>query len=227
MIKGDLRKKQILETAEEMFAERGYEQTSVQDILDRLQMSKGSFYHHFERKALVLRTICENRAEKAAEDISKEKSGTGLEQINHLLSEMIPFQGEGLTFLRMLLPVLALPEGQSVLAGYQAALKKAWEPQVREALNAMIGEETAFARYPEESVGIALDLVNDLWGRVSQEMLRREGPETDQSFLNRMLRLVSAYRAAVENLFSAPYGTIDLMNMETLASTEKALRKPD
>ena len=66
MIKGDLRKKQILETAEELFTMKGYEATGVQDILDRLHLSKGSFYHHFESKELVLQTICENRAAKAA-----------------------------------------------------------------------------------------------------------------------------------------------------------------
>ena len=54
MIKGDLRKKQILETAEALFTERGYEKTGVQDILDQLHLSKGSFYHHFESKELVL-----------------------------------------------------------------------------------------------------------------------------------------------------------------------------
>ena len=66
MIKGEIRKRQILETAESLFAERGYEATSVQDILDVLHLSKGSFYHHFESKEIVLQKICENRALLAA-----------------------------------------------------------------------------------------------------------------------------------------------------------------
>ena len=52
MLKGDLRKKQILETAEKMFCRDGYEKTSVQDILDVLHLSKGSFYHLVKTLAL-------------------------------------------------------------------------------------------------------------------------------------------------------------------------------
>ena len=43
----------------------GYEATSVQDILDVLDTSKGSFYHHFESKEQVLATLCAQRAAKA------------------------------------------------------------------------------------------------------------------------------------------------------------------
>ena len=41
MKKGDLRKQEILQTAEKLFCRKGYEQTSVQDILDQLKTSKG------------------------------------------------------------------------------------------------------------------------------------------------------------------------------------------
>ena len=86
MIKGDLRKKQILETAEALFTARGYENTGVQDILDQLHLSKGSFYHHFESKELVLRIICENRASQAAEKIRGEQAG--LEELARLADAM-------------------------------------------------------------------------------------------------------------------------------------------
>ena len=64
MKKGDLRKKEILSTAEELFCRQGYEKTSVQDIIDRLNSSKGSFYHHFASKEALLEGICRNRAEQ-------------------------------------------------------------------------------------------------------------------------------------------------------------------
>ena len=47
MRKGDARREQILRTAEALFYAQGYEQTSVQDILDAIGISKGGFYHHF------------------------------------------------------------------------------------------------------------------------------------------------------------------------------------
>ena len=61
MKKGDLKRSSILETAERLFFEKGYEQTSIQDILDALSMSKGGFYHHFTSKEAILSEICDNR----------------------------------------------------------------------------------------------------------------------------------------------------------------------
>lgn len=54
MRKGELRKESILKTAERLFFEKGYEETSIQDILDALSISKGGFYHYFESKIALL-----------------------------------------------------------------------------------------------------------------------------------------------------------------------------
>lgn len=50
MRKGDAKRQAILDVAEKLFYSKGYEATTVQDILDVLETSKGSFYHHFERQ---------------------------------------------------------------------------------------------------------------------------------------------------------------------------------
>ena len=62
MKKGDLKKQEILRTAESLFCRYGYEATSIQDVLDELKTSKGSFYHHFVSKEALLEEICRIRA---------------------------------------------------------------------------------------------------------------------------------------------------------------------
>ena len=216
MIKGDLRKQQILNTAEALFAEKGYEATSVQDILDVLHLSKGSFYHHFESKESVLQQICENRAILASERINRDLPDDGLARMNAVLSGMIPFQGEGLSFLKMILPVFILPEGKSVRNGYQEALKACWLSPASEALEMMISQGQAFALYPEETASIALDLTNDLWGMISGEIIQSEKYKRDPVSPGKLMNLVEPYRNALENLFSAPYGSIELIHLEDL-----------
>ena len=58
MKKGDARRGELLATAERLFYTKGYEQTSVQDILTAMHFSKGGFYHHFDSKLAVLEAIC-------------------------------------------------------------------------------------------------------------------------------------------------------------------------
>lgn len=48
--KGDMRREELLATAEKLFYTKGYEQTSVQDILTEMHFSNGGFYHHFDSK---------------------------------------------------------------------------------------------------------------------------------------------------------------------------------
>jgi AcrR family transcriptional regulator len=40
----------IVEAAIDSFYEHGYENTSVQDVVERARVTKGAFYHHFEKK---------------------------------------------------------------------------------------------------------------------------------------------------------------------------------
>ena len=48
----------ILETARRLFLEKGYEATTIQDIVDGLGgLTKGAVYHHFKSKADIMNAL--------------------------------------------------------------------------------------------------------------------------------------------------------------------------
>ena len=49
----------ILETAAEQFAARGFEGVSLNQLIDRLGMSKGSFYYYFDDKGDLFTTVAD------------------------------------------------------------------------------------------------------------------------------------------------------------------------
>ncbi|NEG54438.1 TetR/AcrR family transcriptional regulator [Bifidobacterium platyrrhinorum] len=49
--------RRILDSARRLFAEKGYEKTSIQDILNDLGLSKGGLYHHFKSKEAILEQL--------------------------------------------------------------------------------------------------------------------------------------------------------------------------
>jgi AcrR family transcriptional regulator len=54
----------VLFTAERLFAERGFENTSVADICSAANVSKGLVYHHFKSKEEVLKELFEMTTKK-------------------------------------------------------------------------------------------------------------------------------------------------------------------
>jgi AcrR family transcriptional regulator len=51
--RGEETRSHILDVAGELFAERGYDATSVADVCARAGVTKGAFYHHFKSKQMV------------------------------------------------------------------------------------------------------------------------------------------------------------------------------
>ena len=57
MKKGERRKRELLEIAYRMFISRGYENTSVDEIIEAAGIAKGTYYYHFESKEQMLEEV--------------------------------------------------------------------------------------------------------------------------------------------------------------------------
>lgn len=53
----EITENRILEMAMKLFIEKGYEQTTLQDIADAIGMTRGAIYHHFKDKAEVVNAV--------------------------------------------------------------------------------------------------------------------------------------------------------------------------
>ena len=74
---GEVRRREILIAARELFVKKGYDQTSVNDILKIVNIAKGTFYYYFASKAEVLEAIIldiVDEGTRRAENILKDKS---------------------------------------------------------------------------------------------------------------------------------------------------------
>ncbi len=68
----------ILETAREMFAEQGFEETRVADVAERADIAQKTFFNHFPTKLDLLREIAHEGVERLMfeiEDIRKAEIG--------------------------------------------------------------------------------------------------------------------------------------------------------
>jgi AcrR family transcriptional regulator len=57
----------IMRSAEELFMQQGYEKTSMQQIADHSELTKGALYHHFDSKEALLERMCADHHRVLAE----------------------------------------------------------------------------------------------------------------------------------------------------------------
>lgn len=85
-------KEKIISTSAQLFMTKGYEQTSIQDILDTLHLSKGGLYHHFKSKEEILEAVMLKRREyvsnKFHEIIQNTKAKNAKEKLQKILYQL-------------------------------------------------------------------------------------------------------------------------------------------
>ena len=67
MKKGEKRKQELLKIAYELFLSRGYENTSVDEIIAKAQIAKGTYYYYFPSKEQMLEDVIDMMIESEAE----------------------------------------------------------------------------------------------------------------------------------------------------------------
>lgn len=216
MRKGDNRKHEILCAAEKLFCTKGYEATSVQDILDVLHASKGGFYHHFASKEEVLKTLCQQRADRAEEYTESILASVtdNVARINEVLYGFMPMRRDEIAFLTMLLPAMQQPEGRAMAMLYQDAMLNAYQPLLAEAIKD--ATETGIVCPAVRGMeGPVLHLLNRCWLDVMEQVVRcaEEEKRLDTSAL---LNILERYRRSIEVLLDAPYGSISIIRLEEL-----------
>lgn len=80
----EVRRSEILNSARKLFFQRGYEQTTVNDVINDAAVSKGGFYHHFKAKEDLLEALAAHLAEESIERFRDVLDKPGLDALARL-----------------------------------------------------------------------------------------------------------------------------------------------
>ena len=214
MKKGELRRQEILDTAERLFLSRGYEQTSVQDILDEMGLSKGGFYHHFDTKMALLEAISERRCESQFGPSVKEILRGRLnpvEKINRLFSLMNVFEREEPEYIRMLLRVCYLGGDTLALECARRVTTQLITPAMDEIVLEGVRAGALYTRHPGGVGRLLVLLAQDMNDEAAKLLCAGNGnPESVVGVID----MLNVYRDSVEALIDAPYGSIRLFDVD-------------
>lgn len=135
------RVEQILATAAELFGERGYDAVNLEDVAERLDLTKGSLYYYFSSKDELVTAAIESLGSQwtaQLEQVAGERSGTAAERLRELVREHTTIAVRDYPeALRLFLVPRAWPEPQSArIKDLRRRHDRVFRSVVREGLDA-------------------------------------------------------------------------------------------
>lgn len=111
-----LKTKAIMQVALQLFANKGFEQTSVMDISQQANISKGLLYNYFESKEALLNEILVNGIESFYQSFDPDKDGilTG-EEFEFFVRETFRLQNDNKEFYKLYYALVMQPKVTKVV----------------------------------------------------------------------------------------------------------------
>ena len=206
------RRNQILDHAQQLVYTKGYEQMTIQDILDGLQMSKGAFYHYFDSKQALLEALIERlleQAEKIQTPILQAPDLNALQKLKLYFNTLGRWKTEQKAYLLKLMQVWYNDENALVRQKLHTASLQRFSPVLTAIIHQGFLEGLLAPKYPEQAGEVVLALMLTL-GEMLAWALLTDPP--DIGALPRLADSVAAYQDAIEHVLGAPAGSIYLFD---------------
>ena len=204
------RRKEILDVAQQLVYTKGYEQMSVQNILDALKISKGAFYHYFDSKQALLDGLIErmlDNAEQILRPIVDAKDLSAIEKMRRYFDTAGRWKVAQKSFMLDLFRVWRTDSNAIMRQKQEAASIERIAPMLTEIIRQGIDEGVFSTKYPEQFGNIFVGLSHGFEDKFV-ELLLTDHPPPDA--VQQLEALIGAYSDSVERILGAPSGSLPL-----------------
>jgi AcrR family transcriptional regulator len=207
-----VRKKEILAAAQELFLQKGYEETSVANILEKVGVSKGTFYYYFASKNELLDALAEEQAYRHREEWSKINENRDLNAVAKLneifeFSSTIKADNRELTLL--FLKVYYQEDNFRLRKRMFSKIMDIAGPELRKIVRQGVKEGLFHTPYPDEAIRMIFALAENLATEIAPVFL---ASLADRSKLDIVKRQYDLYENTIERILGTPEGSMHLID---------------
>ncbi len=221
----DERLNELLNAAQQLFFEKGYEKTSVNHIIEKVGVAKGTFYHYFKSKEELLDKLVEQFSEKAHAEIInviEMKELNAIEKFNRLASTMQAMKVENMDLVKLLMKVMYKDENLLLRHKIFKRNINRLAPEYAGIISTGIEEGCFNTTDPEEVAEIILSWGHNLNETVVGLLLEsNEKPEN----IEIIEKKVNAYERGMEKLLGAKTGSLNMFNRQMIEAFKPGGKK--
>lgn len=214
----DIRRAEILESAVRLFIERGYDGTSISDIVGRAGISKGAFYHHFQSKEDLVEALAARYAEEAAlaaQPILEDETLDPFSRLSAFLASMRQQKAQRAAEIRTTFEPLFRPENLQLYHRTQKATVEIVRPILTEIIAQGVEERCFDVAQPEA----AADVIIGLMASTREMLVDIYGARTDlerRRNFERMMARLHYLATVIDRILGVPEGSIELADAESM-----------
>jgi AcrR family transcriptional regulator len=214
------RRNEILDAAQRFVYSKGYEQMTIQDILNDLQISKGAFYHYFDSKGAVLEALVERMVAEGVLPlvlpVVQDPNLSAIEKLERYFDTSFRWKTSQKTFMLELLRVWLADENAIVRQKMFSTSVKQVTPPLAEIIRQGVKEGVFTTAYPDQISHAIIYILQGLSDTIVDLFISNETNPDPQRIENRVTAYTHALSDAMERVLGAPSGSLKLIDPDTL-----------
>jgi AcrR family transcriptional regulator len=204
------RKQELLDVAAALFFERGYEQTTINDIMQKAGVSKGGFYHHYSSKEELLEALAARLAQQSIarfQDVLEEPGIDALTRLKAFFDRARLIKTEDAPRLRASFDAVLKPENVVLHHRINAAVLPVMAPLLARIIAQGKAEDRFNVPDPKACAEIVLQLLTGMRDSLKDTIDRMETPEAAAALdgFEQRLRFIGI---AIDRILGLPDGSV-------------------
>jgi AcrR family transcriptional regulator len=208
-----VRRAELIDCAQRLFLAKGYDRTTINDVIAATGLSKGAFYHHFRAKEDLLEAIAARFAQEAllyATSVRTNTSLNALQQINTLMAMSREWKAEHLPQLRAMFTTLLQPENAILYLRIVNAVFNAMAPTLAAIIQQGVQEGLFDVRDARASADAILWLSNGRQALVVDAMASAASGNVDRA-AKMVFDRIKAEESIIDRILGVREGSVELV----------------
>jgi len=208
-----VRRAELIDCAQRLFLAKGYERTTINDVIVETGLSKGAFYHHFRAKEDLLEAIAARFAEQSlayATAVQSDVSLNALERLNKLLAMTREWKAEHLPQLRAMFTTILRPENAVLYLRIVNAVFAAMAPKLASIIEQGVSEGVFDVSDARTAADALLWLSNGRQALMIEAIASAESGAVDRA-VDLIFRRVRAEEAIIDRILGVAPGSVQLI----------------
>lgn len=217
------RKDEFLDTAQELFFTKGYKQTSIESIIKKIGVAKGTFYYYFKSKEDLLDKLTYKMSKKILEEVKKivEKDDlNAIDKLNQAYAVAGSVKLENIELLKVLLKAFYNDRNLFFRHKMFMSSMEILAPEFSKIIRQGVNEKVFNTPFPDEAARLVFEIANTFSGKIPQLIMDLDkNPEN----LNKVEKEYRVYENAIERIVGAEEGTVEIANRNVLKKFSEKL----